>query len=521
MKTILSTTLRRAFELARQTHLHPELSYDDLLDERRQQVLSRRQFLHSAGRAGLVLGVGSALGGPLMPLLDGRGKPNIAIVGAGLGGLSAGYFLRRKGVAATLFEADKRPGGRVKSARPFADGRLNTEIGAEFIDTHHGDLLWLVRMLRLDGALMDVEDDRFGVRDAFFLENRHHSLQEVVTELAAVYPRIEADRKALDGRRAAEIDRRSMAEYIDALTVSEWVKKMLHAAFVGENGLETAEQSAANLLYIFSLEQEKNVFKPFGWSDERFKVIGGNEQIPQGLARILEGQIRYEHRLTALRENANGSITLVFEENGTTREATFDAVVLTLPFTVLREVDIQMELPPLKRQVIRELGYGTNAKFILETRDRPWRNAGYRGYLFNERISNGWDSAQMQLDNAGPGSFTCFFGGKRGLEARRGAEADQLAYVLPQLDGAFPGASKSLTGRHELAAWPSNPFVRASYSCFRPGQALPFEGAAFTPVRRLFFAGEHCSTEYWGFMNGAAETGRKAAEKLLKKMRVR
>ncbi|MCC6459673.1 MAG: FAD-dependent oxidoreductase, partial [Saprospiraceae bacterium] len=46
-------------------------------------------------------------------------------------------------------------------------------------------------------------------------------------------------------------------------------------------------------------------------------------------------------------------------------------------------------------------------------------------------------------------------------------------------------------------------------------------GVAFEPVRRLYFAGEHTSTEYWGFMNGAAETGRRVAEKVLKKMRVR
>jgi len=41
------------------------------------------------------------------------------------------------------------------------------------------------------------------------------------------------------------------------------------------------------------------------------------------------------------------------------------------------------------------------------------------------------------------------------------------------------------------------------------------------PLRRLYFAGEHCSADYWGFMNGAAETSRSVAEKVLKRMRVR
>lgn len=519
MKTPLFSSLRQALQLARQRYEHPERSTDDVIAEWQARAISRRDFLRSTGRAGLVMGVAAVAGADLLPLLGGRGKPNIAIVGAGLGGLSAGYWLRQKGVAATIYEADKRTGGRVKSARPFADGRLNTEIGAEFIDTGHADMFRLVRALGLQNSLMDVDTDTFGIRDAFFIEGKHYTLADVINEFAAAYPHIVADRRRLGGAGAVIFDQLSMAEYIAAMPVSPWVKKMLDAAFIGENGLETGEQSAAILLEI--LEIRDGQFLPFGDSDERFKVIGGNEQIPQGLAKILASQIRSEHRLTAVRENTNQSITLTFNQNGTTQEATFDAVILALPFTVLRDVEIKMELPPLKQRVIRELGYGTNAKFILETRDRPWRTAGYRGFLFNERISNGWDSAQMQLGNASTGAFTCYFGGNRGLAARRGTEQEQLDYVLPALDGAFPGARASLTGKMELATWPSNPFVKASYSCFKPGQLTAFEGAAYAPVRRLYFAGEHCSTDYWGFMNGAAETGRKVAKLVLKKVRVK
>ncbi len=203
------------------------------------------------------------------------------------------------------------------------------------------------------------------------------------------------------------------------------------------------------------------------------------------------------------------------------REETFDLVILTVPFTVLREIDIQMELPPIKRQVIRELGYGTNTKFIVETQSRTWRQAGYRGYLFNERIHNGWDSAQMQQNNEGTGTFTCYYGGERGKNAARGTEAEQLSHIMPALDAAVPGTKAALTGKMELAHWTANPFIRGSYSCLKPGQVTAFDGVAFDPVRRLYFAGEHCSTDFWGFMNGGAETGRKVADKVLKKMRVR
>lgn len=517
MKTPLLTALRSAFQLARFAQTHPDLSTEDVLAQREQAFLSRRKFLKTGAQAGMLLGLGgNALAGDILTTGFGR-KYKVAIVGAGISGLTAGYVLQKKGIRATLFEADKRVGGRMKSARIFADGAINTEIGAEFIDTVHEDMFWLIDELGLRPQLMDMEADHFGKRDAFFIENKHYQLSDVLQEFKAALPRIQTDQKASGGKQADFFDRMSMAEYIEKMPVSAWVKKMLDAAYVGENGLETAEQSAANLLSIFSIHEGH--FLPFGESDERFKISGGNEQIPQGLAKKLGDQIRFEHKLQAIRENRNGSMTLVFSENGTTREETFDIVIMTVPFTVLRDIDIQMELPAHKRKVIQELGYGTNAKFILETKSRPWRQNGYQGYLFNEHIHNGWDSAQMQLNNEGFGTFTCYFGGERGKTAARGTEQQQLQYVLPTLEAAFPGARAALTGKMEIAHWTGNPFIKCSYSCLKPGQVTGFEGAAFEPVRRLYFAGEHCSTDFWGFMNGGAETGRRVAAKVGKKAR--
>ncbi len=519
MKTSLLHALRQAFHLAQLDGFHNNTLFDEVLAKRERHTIDRRHFLKTTAHAGVLLGLGGSLAaGSFFENLD-KPKAKIAVVGAGMAGLSAGYFLRRKGVEAAIFEGDKRCGGRIRSARIFDSGNLNTELGAEFIDTGHSDMLWFARMLGLEAKLMDVETDKFGTRDAFFFENKHYSLREVVDEFRAIYPNIQADQRKLEGRRAAQLDHISLSDYVENLPVSNWVKKMLHAAYLGENGMETDKQSAANLLSVFEIRDEK--FYPYGASDERFKVIGGNEQIPQGLAKMLESQIRYQHKLLSIKENSNRSLTLAFSQDGTTKEETFDAAIMTLPFTILRELDLKMDLPPLKRRVIAELGYGTNTKFIVETKERTWRAAGYRGYLFNEQIPNGWDSAQMQQGNRGTGAYTCFFGGERGKNAARGTENEQLAYILFALEGAFPGTKNSLTSKMELAHWPGNPFVKASYSCFTVGQATAFEGEAFEPVRQLYFAGEHCSTEHWGFMNGAAETGRKAAEKVLKKMRIR
>lgn len=186
MKTPLLASLRQAFRLAQTVHTHPHQSIAEVVDQHQQRLLDRRQFLRGTAQTGAVLGLGGAtVAKDWLNIIADQTAPRIAIVGAGIGGLSAGYYLRQKGIAATIFEADKRVGGRIKTGRMFGGGNLFTEIGAEFIDTVHTDMLRLVRALGLENKLLDVDTDTVGERDAFFIENKHHSLREVVAEMSA------------------------------------------------------------------------------------------------------------------------------------------------------------------------------------------------------------------------------------------------------------------------------------------------------------------------------------------------
>ena len=63
--------------------------------------------------------------------------------------------------------------------------------------------------------------------------------------------------------------------------------------------------------------------------------------------------------------------------------------------------------------------------------------------------------------------------------------------------------------------WIEYPHVKASYSCYKTGQWTTMAGLQIQPIGNFFFAGEHCSENFQGFMNGAAETGRKVAEMVL------
>jgi monoamine oxidase len=466
---------------------------------------SRRRFLHTSAMATVVA---STTG------IDYRGllaKPRVGIVGAGMAGLSAAWHLKQRGIEAKVFEASERVGGRISTVRLFGNGALTTELGAEFIDTNHADMLFFVEKMGLQGKLLDVTADPLPVKEHFFIANRSYSVKNIVDGLTAAYPDILQKRKELGKKKTAKsIDQLVLADYIASMPIDSWLQKLLHVAYTAENGLDTGEQSAANMLSVLEADPVRG-FLPYGESDERFKLMGGNDQIPKALGAVLEHQIYFEHRLYNVKERANKTLELTFKNIDTTHQEAFDYVILAIPFTQLRQVDFEMELPPLKKQVIAELGYGTNSKYVVETISRPWRAQGFQGYVFNEVFQNGWDSSHLQANNEGAGTFTLFFGGKLGREAQK-EPLEQS--VVPAAHTVFNGMKATMTPKRLLANWAEHPFSGASYSCMKVGQATYFKDAAFAPVRHLLFAGEHCSTDYWGFMNGAAETGRRAAAKV-------
>ncbi|MBK9169434.1 MAG: FAD-dependent oxidoreductase [Bryobacterales bacterium] len=459
--------------------------------------VSRRRFLQAA----LPLAAS--------PVLLHGAQPRVAIVGAGIAGLYAAWLLKQAGVEATIFESSKRSGGRMYSATGTLAPGVTTELGGEFIDTGHTEILRLAK--RFGFELIDVEapEEKALQSEAFLFGGMLRPEKEVHAAFAAVAPLLARDIAAA-ARNAARYDRLSIAAYLDSIGVSGWLRALFDVAFQTEYGLEPGEQTAMNLLALLTAEPDGTVTL-FGESDERYKILGGNQRIPDALAGELTGQIRHEHRLEALTHQDAG-YRLSFE-NG--REETADAVLLTLPFTMLRRVTLRVPLPPAKRYAIHELGYGTDAKLMFGVRRRLWRDAGYGGNLFSdEPFQLAWDSSRRQPSEAGGMTMLC--GGRAGV-AMGATDAERLVgQWMPSLEKAWKGIGAARTGTAAMFHWPSHPHTLAAYTCYRPGQWTRIRGHEFRPVSRLHFAGEHTSLDFQGYMEGGAETGKRAARAILR-----
>lgn len=164
-----------------------------------------------------------------------------------------------------------------------------------------------------------------------------------------------------------------------------------------------------------------------------------------------------------------------------------------------------------------QLNYGTNSKLTLGFRTRFWRDQGRTGLFFTDLpFQSGWDSTQGQPGTAA--SLTLYLGGETGVQLENGTPESWAATFLPGVNQIFPGADLEFTGKVTRFTWRTSQFALGSYSGFGPGQVTGQLGVANQLSGNLFFAGEHTSVGSSGFMEGAAVSGRRAAEQMLQRV---
>jgi monoamine oxidase len=441
----------------------------------------------------------------------------IAIIGGGIAGLTAAHYLTKAGFKPTIYEAAKRTGGRMMSATGLLAEGITTELGGEFIDSSHKDMLDLCKEFNLGLLDMQAPDEvkKGLVQHDFYFDNHRISEKTLVEALKPYLSVIKKDAELVATENYKNpaliaLDKLSLDEYLQKIGISGWLYDLLRISYTSEMGLESDIQNCLAFLELLDTNTV-NGFDIYGESDERYKVIGGNQKVVDALAKKLEGQIECKHQLESLTEK--GMEYRLNFQNG--KEIYADFVIMTIPFSVLRDVKMNVDMSPKKAKCIKELSYGTNSKMFLGMNKRIWREQGFSGYVLSNLMHNGWDSSQMQTNNEGAGGYSVFFGGKMGKDLNN----SQIEDYLNKLNQIYPTIKEQFNSKKGTFNWGNSPHAKGSYACMTVGQKTAFGGVESEPINSILFAGEHCSKESQGYMNGGAETGRKAAEELIRRVR--
>jgi monoamine oxidase len=517
----------------------------ELRGQRAEAAYSRGELLRRGALAGAAVVPGSAY---LAERARAAGAPRIAIVGGGIAGLNAALTLADKGVPSTIYEASpSRIGGRMHSNATgyWNEGQVSEWCG-ELIDTNHKTIQALAQRFKLPLADTYAGYPNGSTDTYWFKGYGYYSTDQADRDFQPIHQTLQSQVQATSYPTTYRLHT-DAGIFFDQMTAYDWIEsyvpgghgspmgKLLDAAYNEEYGAETKDQAALNLMYLLGYNASPGNFSVYGKSDERYHTIGGNEQIPQAIASYLGYRnIRLGWAMQAIALNADGSVSLTFTTpDRTTQTVVADHVVLCMSFSVLRTLDYSRAgFDKLKRTAITQLGSGVNAKLQLQFRTRYWNTAGpwgvSNGNVYSDNgFQNTWDTAAgepggasgLLVDYAG-GAYAASF--KPSTPYSTAADDPQVASYakawLSKLESVFPGVTRQWNGKATLSTPFLDPLLRCSYSYWKPGQYVGFsgyEGVAQGPALQIHFAGEHCSQDFQGYMEGGAQEGARAAREIL------
>jgi monoamine oxidase len=179
-----------------------------------------------------------------------------------------------------------------------------------------------------------------------------------------------------------------------------------------------------------------------------------------------------------------------------------------MPASLLRRVPIVPALPTPQHQAIAALPYGRATKTLLQFDRRFWRMPG-TPRAFGSALPFGalWEGNEDQ--SAKPGILSLLAGGGASDATQNAVAADGLERFAASFSWLGSGPAQLLASKQVV--WESDPLARGGYAFFSPSFDPALREWLARPAGRLFFAGEHTSIRWQGYMNGAVESGRRAA----------
>jgi monoamine oxidase len=533
---------------------------DEVLDLQRERTalerrhfagdINRREVLRQAGLAGAAVAA-TAAAGPMAVRSALADEARVVIIGAGLAGVRCAHLLSKHAIEADIYEGSPFIGGRVFSDS-FSFPGLVTERGGSFISTEHNRLRNLVNTLgfKLEalngGALFEGEE-------IYRIDGEYYTLERATADWGDVWKIFKQELhdapwpQTYDSftPRGAVLDNMSIPEWFASekflntpIGPDSNFAKLNYTNAMVEYGAEFNLQPALNLLYLLAWNP-KNSLIPLPGTDEFYHVIGGNDQVIDKMVDELPGQIHNNKMLEAITgSDSLGPYTCHFAD-GTSVVA--DKLVLTLPFRLLREVSIDTAIwdgfSSPKREAIERMGMGTNGKIHFELAHRTWGPGYSREIEGVERVLNGvvytdpndfqliWDDSVPSFGVEDRAILLYYPSGNlgtmlNGTDAMGPAHPDDVAAVLSQIETVFPGATAAFDINKNAiqSSWFHSPWQKGSYSYWPIGGYTSFVGAAELVEGNIHFAGEHTSVEFQGFMEGAVESGERAATEVFQSL---
>ena len=469
------------------------------------RLLKRREFLSGIAQTSIAL---MMLGRTSQLVAATLNKPTVVILGAGLSGLYAAMLLEAQGFKVTVLEARDRVGGRIYTLNDLPG---KPEAGGTAIGKNYKTLLALANKLELEVEPFSIFDKELllhingeSLLPSQWANSEANKLSEA--EKKTIPPRLMSsyitpnnplkDAQAWLSQQHYNLDI-SLSEFLQAKGASSEALRLMNIA-PNTNNIETT-----SVLWSMRGEQRRQNLV----ASSSLHIKGGNSRLPEAMAASLKSWIQTNKIVEAIHSKEN--MVEVHCADGSVFKADF--AICTIPFSVLRDIEIKPALPSLQAQAVQELPYTSITKIFLSVLSPFWQEDDYPPQMWTdttlERI--------FPLKNSS-GEIETLLGWIDGENAIK-TDAMPLPELAKFIESELVRIRPATAGNVEIArlvSWGNDPFAKGAYSHFAPGQISTFVKDIAKPWQRIHFAGLHTAIKHPG-MEASLKSGERAATEIL------
>jgi monoamine oxidase len=446
-------------------------------------------------------------------------RKRVVVIGAGLAGLVAAHELKRQGHQVVVLEAQNRVGGRIYTLRSFAPG-LYAEAGGMRIPRVHDLTLRYCELFGLPlrpfvmgnpEGLVHVGGQRMTAEEAnadpsrlpFDLADHERGRtadelwEEAIGELRAL---VEKDGPVAWDYIVREYDQYSLYEFLR-------MKGFSDAAIEYYAVMNFVEADMHNAVVEVLREDLGKAYV------DMQEIAGGMDQLPNAFFGELQREVRLGAEVFAIDQDPD-SVTVHYKTEAGRYRVRGDYAICTLPFSVLRSVEVLSPFSREKQRAIRQLNYHASTKVLFQVRERVWEKDDG---IYGGATVTDLPIRRMNYPTPDPSTergclLASYTWGQDALqwgamdeETRLEEALDDVSRIHPRIREVFEvGASH---------AWYGDRWARGAFAMFAPEQQTELQADIVKPEGRVLFAGEHCSL-YHAWIQGALESGIRAAREI-------
>jgi monoamine oxidase len=440
-------------------------------------TITRRGFLSASAGFALTPALGTGVLAAPLPR-----EADIVVIGAGAAGIAAARRIQAANRKVVVVEASGRVGGRCITDTATFDVAFDR--GARWM--HNPDTNPMIRLARSAG--LDVSSAPAGQKIRIGRRNaRAGETEEFLAALVRANRAIDdASRGKLDVSCAAALPK----DLGDWQGTAEFV---LGASFAGKD-----------LKDISAIDKAR--------AQPRNAAIACRQGLGTLIAKLAE-QVPLALSTPANRIEWGGRDVSVVTPAG---KVDARAAVITVSSSVLTSGGIKFapDLPKRQLDAASKLSLGSYDRIALQLPGNPMGLA--REDVIIEQSSS-TRTALLFANIGGSSLCTVDVAGSFGRDLAGQGEAAMVAFAKEWLAKLFGSDVAAAVMKSSATRWNAEPFVLGAMSAAAPG-AQPSRKILTEPISNLFLAGEATHETLWGTVDGAWESGERAAEAALRRI---